>query len=229
MSKISCGIIKDLLPLYYDKVCSSESEKIVEEHLADCNSCKRELDSIKAEIKIPKENMERNFSDGNIIKGIAHFWKRSKVKAFRKGLICATIVCVVMISGYIGLFKWDIISVPMDVIKITDVSRLAQGSIAYHMEIADNYELKTLKHSMDEEGNFYITPLRPIIKMKDDFEDIRINNYDFFDVERMEMAKGGVEIKALYYGTPKDNIMIWEKGMDLPKANEKVESSIIIH
>lgn len=58
---------------------------------------------------------------------------------------------------------------------------------------------------------------------------MRINNYEFFDIEKMEKSKGGGEIKALYYGTPKDNILIWKKGMDLPKANEKVESSIEFH
>ncbi|HEY2493544.1 MAG TPA: zf-HC2 domain-containing protein [Paenibacillus sp.] len=39
MGQISCEIIKDLLPLYYDEVCSKESVAIVEEHLAACQSC----------------------------------------------------------------------------------------------------------------------------------------------------------------------------------------------
>jgi hypothetical protein len=195
MSKISCEIIKDLLPLYYDNVCSDESKTMVEEHLSDCNSCKHELDSLKAEIRISRETIQRNLNDGNVIKDIALFWKRSKVKAFCKGIISATIMCAIIISGYIGLFKWDIISVPTDVIKITDVSKLTQGSIAYHIEMTDGCELKREKYSMDKEGNFYITPLRPIIKMKDDFKDLRINNYDFFDVGRMEWLKAVLRLK----------------------------------
>ncbi|MCY6484566.1 zf-HC2 domain-containing protein [Clostridium aestuarii] len=43
MSNIWCDIIKDLLPLYYDEVCSSQSRKIVEEHLAGCISCQRDF------------------------------------------------------------------------------------------------------------------------------------------------------------------------------------------
>ena len=34
--KISCDIIKDLLPLYYDGVCSADSKAIIEAHLAQC-------------------------------------------------------------------------------------------------------------------------------------------------------------------------------------------------
>ena len=33
MSKISCDVIKDLLPLYKDRVCSEKSMDLVEEHL----------------------------------------------------------------------------------------------------------------------------------------------------------------------------------------------------
>ena len=33
MSKISCDIIQDMLPLYYDEVCSADSRKMIEEHL----------------------------------------------------------------------------------------------------------------------------------------------------------------------------------------------------
>jgi hypothetical protein len=37
--KIPCDIIKDLIPLYNDDVCSSESKKAVELHIKSCDSC----------------------------------------------------------------------------------------------------------------------------------------------------------------------------------------------
>ena len=40
MSKKSCELIKDLLPLYVDDVCSEESRKMVTEHLASCGNCR---------------------------------------------------------------------------------------------------------------------------------------------------------------------------------------------
>ena len=36
---MKCEIIRDLIPLYLDKVCSEDSRKLVEEHLAECSEC----------------------------------------------------------------------------------------------------------------------------------------------------------------------------------------------
>jgi len=45
--KVSCEIIADLLPLYYDDVCSRASREFVKEHLKDCENCKNMLNEIK--------------------------------------------------------------------------------------------------------------------------------------------------------------------------------------
>lgn len=39
--KYSCNVVQDLLPLYQDNVCSEDSKKIVEAHLAECNTCRQ--------------------------------------------------------------------------------------------------------------------------------------------------------------------------------------------
>ena len=40
MTEHNCNIIKDLLPLYIEDICSEDSKKLVEEHLKECSSCK---------------------------------------------------------------------------------------------------------------------------------------------------------------------------------------------
>ena len=40
MKKISCNIIRDILPLYLDDVVSDETKQMVEEHLQSCASCR---------------------------------------------------------------------------------------------------------------------------------------------------------------------------------------------
>ena len=227
MSKISCDIIKDILPLYYDNVCSYDSKKMVEEHLAECNSCKSELDKIQTDIKIPKETIEKNISDNNVIKNISAFWNRSKVKAFIKGVIITAISFTVIFLGYMGLFQWNIVSVPMDAVEITNVCELTDGRIAYHVKLTDGYDLRCAKFNIEESGKFYVSPYRPIIKSKSSI-DIGLNNsyYLFGEVERSayrDKYGDGGEIKALYFGTPEDNILVWEKRMDLPKASEEIE------
>ena len=50
--KTDCNIIRDLLPLYVDDVCSQESKKLVEEHLQECPACLEEMVNMrKSEIE----------------------------------------------------------------------------------------------------------------------------------------------------------------------------------
>lgn len=224
MSKISCDIVKDMLPLYHDSVCINDSKKMVEEHLSECDSCKSELDRIRDDIKMPKKEIEKNKIDGKAIKNISMLWKRSRVKSFIIGGIISALLISFIILGYFLLFNWHITNVPIDVVEIKNVSELADGKIVYHAELTVGLSLNRIKYDMDEDGNFYLTPLRPIIKKKAQLPSSLVKGYDFFDIKRQEINRNGAEIKALYYGTPKDNILIWKKGMDLPKASEEIEN-----
>ena len=50
--KTDCNIIRDLLPLYADDVCSKESRALVDEHLQECPDCLEELVNLrKSEIE----------------------------------------------------------------------------------------------------------------------------------------------------------------------------------
>ena len=35
-----CEIVRDLIPLYVDDVCSNETKKLVNKHFEKCNQCK---------------------------------------------------------------------------------------------------------------------------------------------------------------------------------------------
>jgi len=45
---MNCSIVKDLIPLYIDGCCSEESEKVVEEHIKNCDDCKKLFEDMKA-------------------------------------------------------------------------------------------------------------------------------------------------------------------------------------
>jgi len=63
MEKDICKIAGDLLPLYVDNVCSEESKKMVEEHMAECAQCRMEYEQMKNNVKLPmnldKEPLKR--------------------------------------------------------------------------------------------------------------------------------------------------------------------------
>ena len=41
MSKISCHIIQDILPLYVDGIVSEDTKEMVEEHLRECEAAEK--------------------------------------------------------------------------------------------------------------------------------------------------------------------------------------------
>ena len=64
--KISCEIIKDLLPLYHDGVCSNDTKIIVEEHLTYCDSYNCELESMD---ELPTiNNVDQNLKEAESVK-----------------------------------------------------------------------------------------------------------------------------------------------------------------
>ena len=59
-NELNCEIIKDLLPLYVDKLVSEETKNIVEEHIEECDNCKSTLEDINPEEKInPEDNIKQ--------------------------------------------------------------------------------------------------------------------------------------------------------------------------
>ena len=95
--RLSCEVIRDLLPLYYDKVCSKESSMLVEEHLADCPQCSDELQKIKMNIENP------TISDGKakVMKDISARWKMDKRVSFTKGsMLVSALAAMICFIAY---------------------------------------------------------------------------------------------------------------------------------
>lgn len=59
--KYSCDVIKDLLSLYCDNVCSEDSRAAVEEHLKECEPCRGELKKLKDTTYTDSLGQERNY------------------------------------------------------------------------------------------------------------------------------------------------------------------------
>ena len=51
--KVTCNVIKDVLPLYLENMLSDDSCTMVEEHIEQCQECKIYLDEMKAFNKMP--------------------------------------------------------------------------------------------------------------------------------------------------------------------------------
>lgn len=56
-NKLSCNIIKDLLPMYVDEISSKETNDCIKEHLDRCDTCKKEYYKI---LKVNNSNEKNN-------------------------------------------------------------------------------------------------------------------------------------------------------------------------
>lgn len=61
---MECNIIKDLLVLYVDNLCSDESNNYIEEHLKQCETCKKFYDEMAGEL--PQEQKVEEFDEFNL-------------------------------------------------------------------------------------------------------------------------------------------------------------------
>lgn len=76
-----CEIIRDLLPLYVDVVCSTGTKELVEKHLKNCNECQKIFEAME------KEEHNKNYDEKESIKSFNNKIKRNKTKAVVISLI----------------------------------------------------------------------------------------------------------------------------------------------
>lgn len=220
MNEIHCSVIQDLLPLYHDGVCSEETADLIEIHLANCNKCEKELENLHATIEIPPVNIQSHKQDEKMIRKMASSIQKMRKKAIYKGMGIAALICLCLFGAYYSLFEWNIQKVKSEHFNISNVAQLSNGHIVYDVVFTDKYDVMRVKYSLDEKGNFYMTPLRPILKTQTDHP-IGDGQEEF----NLEDMPDGKEITALYYGSPDDAILIWKKGIPLPKASVELEKN----
>ncbi|MDR1060942.1 MAG: zf-HC2 domain-containing protein [Clostridiales bacterium] len=95
-----CEIVKDLLPLYLDGVCSDGSRAAVEEHLAACDGCAAELRAMRA--ALPIGGAEQNLKEAEAVKSISKRWRKGMAKSLLKGVLCTILaVAVLALVAYV--------------------------------------------------------------------------------------------------------------------------------
>lgn len=86
---MKCNVVRDLLPVYFDGLCTDETKKQLEEHLEHCESCKRIKKSIEAEQDWIDENKEWNQSIAPL--------KKIQKKIRKKNLLIAVCTSILLL------------------------------------------------------------------------------------------------------------------------------------
>ena len=80
--KKECEIVRDILPLYVDGVCSDASREIIVDHLKECPDCKEEL-TIRYMISEGLTKAEEN-NEYDLLHGLEEKMKSSYKKLYGK-------------------------------------------------------------------------------------------------------------------------------------------------
>lgn len=77
--KNECYIVRDLLPSYIDQLCSEESSRFIEQHMATCEQCAELLNQMRAEFDIQEQpEIPARIEQKKPFQKIAHFFKAQK-------------------------------------------------------------------------------------------------------------------------------------------------------
>lgn len=217
-NKLSCGIVRDLLPLYHDDIVSDETKAAVADHLADCGECSAELEKLGAELPEIKESSAARFIS---------MMKRNKLMLILKYCICYTLVLlaiygVIRFASNKPVIKLD----PEDI----EIVRL------YHYK-NDDCELPFCPHAMGSDDSLFIyckVPTKTDINYSMR-ETIEGGNKDISFYKRaLDLSKigGKKEFDQLYIVHLDDGItsvsvngkVVWQEGDPEPELPPYVEA-----
>jgi len=88
---MNCDIIKDLLPLYCDGVCSGETVRAVEEHLAACPACRALLEEMRREPAAPETVQVQARQEVEVLRGV-----KRKFSLRRRRSVLAVVLAALM-------------------------------------------------------------------------------------------------------------------------------------
>lgn len=101
--KLSCNVVRDLLPLYHDGVCGDESRALVEDHLKECPDCTAILRELRGEIELAHGVPD----DGAVLKKLEMNVRKGKKKAILLGAGAVLALVLLLTAGIYGHWYMD--------------------------------------------------------------------------------------------------------------------------
>lgn len=138
MTQIPCDVIKDLLPLYEDGVCSGQSREMVDAHLAECPECTELYEAMQEKLpEITVSGDDRKEQDD------LHFIKRVKRVYTTRQVITVGIILLIALlfaalpdflaSNSLGIKLIDT-RVSVDDVTVEKVYKMKNGDIYFSLK-----------------------------------------------------------------------------------------------
>lgn len=109
--KLPCAVIRDLLPLYAERMTEPETKMLVEEHLERCEECRQKLSDIKKGAVTPVETA----------KPLKTLKREIRKRRRYSALIAALLVFVVLFTVFYHENKWELVPWQNGLIEVDGV------------------------------------------------------------------------------------------------------------
>lgn len=192
--KIKCNVIKDILPLYVEKIVSEDTKILVEEHINDCIDCKKELDEMKTSENIPIDINSNGF------KNVKSKLFRDKFKAIIFSVMLTVIISIIVINY---LTEPSYIPYSNDVVSI---NKKDNGEISADFgDMVSGYDID--KH-LSEDGSSYVYH----ISTWETYWDKLLDNKE---IETVVLNPNNEKISTIYYYSAgqSDDVLIYGKNL----------------
>lgn len=136
MAKIPCEIIRDLLPLYQDDICSEKSRNAIEEHIKECESCRTYLKKMDCEIPIEADETGGMDEEWKVFR---EFSEKISKRLNRRivmagGLILLICMMLMVILSSDAVQSYHLSRIAAKDIKTEEVYQLKDGRLYVHVK-----------------------------------------------------------------------------------------------
>ena len=250
MAKIPCEIIRDLLPLYQDDICSEKSRNAIEEHIKECESCRTYLKKMEGEIPIETDKIEGTDEEW---KGFREFSEKvSRKLNGRIVMACgvAFLICMMLtVALYSDAFQsYHLSKIAAEDIKAEEVYQLKDGRLYIHVQSKRRITgLSYPQTDMDTDTNTVAgkdaveavrEPKNTVayeISMDSSLNPFKKLMYITFKEvayvipfeDGQIVAENGTKISEFdYIGSPGEKKILWQENDEVKKAPARVEKFV---
>ncbi len=203
MDRLSCNVVRDLLPLYAEGLTSEETNKEINGHLSECASCKVYYDDMLKDIsgELGKETDDAEAKTVDYLKKSNRVFKRGIV--FAAIAVVALLACIALSRGYLTTH-----SVRFENAEVTTLEATAQSVHLEGLLVNENEGVKNVTYSFSDDGTLYISLTE---RLKTPFNK-RNFSADYQTTDTIKCIKLA-------------GVVIWENGKEIPDNAGKLFAS----
>ena len=153
MNNISCDVIQDLMPVYIEHMCSTESRKLVEAHMAECEDCRQVFRAYTDETIVREVSRTEAHAEGKENE-FHQILKNVENKVIKRVAVIAVIIvsftAAIGIINFVPVFPASYVDAIVHVIASEEKDRINidTAQVRLHEDVVDDSIVLTGRYSL---------------------------------------------------------------------------------